>query len=411
MNGLTPSTISSKSNILDKASVNPSTAILYLAATLALAREAHAAVPCMAANPKAESAWSQVHVRRDEIKPGRVLLGARGARIEVKDSFAPVAASEPSAGLPWQERVDWKKHEIAPSHSAAAAVLFFDTDAQGKRYLCRIEKREYTEIYSVRNSSADRPALPGPADVAVFERHHLIYDANKRLGSVVEWQWDGDRLKRTDTACFHYDQAGRYIGASAPNAASCAATDPAKIADRYVYSGDGKLIRKISIETRYSVQVGEIVSTSAARVVVYDALGAPNAEYVEDEAKRHYRRNLPGHAPPSEYHAVKPVGSPKAIHLRTLLNETAPTFWQFSSIPTASVKGDGPLSEQKYVIASGDMRAISSTEQDQIWKALNKPNHDLRYEGQGVFLLVPEVGAPRWAACMDYRRNTRDDCP
>ena len=391
--------------------MNPSTAILFMFATVAFAREARAAVPCMAANSTAKSSLSQVHVRRDEIKPGRVLLGRNGARIEVKDSLAPLPASEPSAGLPWQERVDWKKHEIGASHSAAAAVLFFETDEQGKRYLCRIEKREYTETYSQRNSSVDRPAVPGPADVAVFERHHLIYDANKRLGSVVDWQWDGARLKRTDTACFHYDREGRYIGASAPDAASCAATDPAKIAERYVYSGDGKLIRKVSIEERMPGLDGKPFVTSAARVVVYDAEGAPNGEYVEDKAKRYYRRNLPGHAAPKDYDAIKPVGSPKAINLRTLLNETAPTFWQFYSIPTAYIKGDDLLDEQKYLIASGDKRAISGAEQDQIWKALNKPSHDLRYEGQSNILLVPEVRAPRWAACMDYRRNTRDDCP
>lgn len=400
-----------KAIFLIRLPVNPSTAISFMFAALALAHEARAAVPCMAASPTAKPALTQVHVRRDEIKPGRVLLGHNGARVEVKDSFAPVAASGPGAALAWHELVDWKKHEIATSHSPEAAVLYFDTDQQGKRYLCRIEKRAYTEAYSRRNSNVNRQALPGPADVAVFERHNLIYDASRRLGSVVDWRWDGARLARTATACFFHDRAGRYIGASSPDAASCTGSNPAEIVDRYVYSEEGKLIRKISIEERFTVRVGEIASTSAARIVVYDAQGAPIAEYVEDDAKRHYRRNLPGHAAPLDYQKIKPIGSPNAINLKALANEEVPTFWQFSSIPTAAVKGDGPLSEQKYVIASGDKRAISSTEQDQIWKALSKPNHDLRYEGQGVFLLVPKVGAPQWAACMDYRRITRDACP
>lgn len=391
--------------------MNLSTTILFLAATLALAQEARAAVPCMAASSNAQSAWSQLHVRRDEVKPGRVLLGRDGARIGVKDTLAPVAASEPGAGLPWQERVDWKKHEIGASHSAAAAALFFDTDEQGKRYLCRIEKRAVTEAYSRRNSNAAPAAVPEPADIRVVERTDLRYDARNRLGSVVNWQWDGARLKRNDTACFHYDQAGRYIGTSSPDAASCTGPGPARIAERYVYAGGGKLLRKISIEKRMAGLDGKPFVTSAARVVVYDAQDRPKAEYVEDEARRHYRRSLPGHAPPRDYQAVKLVGSPAAINVNTLLGGESPGFWQFHAIPIALANGDDMLGEQKYLIASGDKRAISSAERDQIWQALNRPDHDLRYQGQEVFLLVPDVAAPRWAACMDELRNTPGACP
>lgn len=130
------------------------------------------------------------------------------------------------------------------------APLFFDTDEQGKRYLCRFEKRAYAEAYSRRNSNVAPAAVSGSADIRFFERTDLRYHLRNLLGSVVDWRWDGARLKRTNTACFHYDQAGRYIGTSSPDATSCTGSGPARIAERYVYAGNGKLLRKISIKKR-----------------------------------------------------------------------------------------------------------------------------------------------------------------
>jgi hypothetical protein len=198
----------------------------------------------------AEAPARQVlHVARDNLRPGRVLIGLDGSRVVVRRT------RESESGVqPWYARVDWKKHQITPSHSPAAAVLHLDTDDKGARYLCRIEIRSYTDAYVERNAGVKKPVEVRPGDVEVIERTQLTYDAHHRLAAAIEAQHDAEHkgLKRTNTACFHYDARDRFLGASFSDAGSCAGSGPEQIQDRFVYEANGTLLRKISAEKAFS---------------------------------------------------------------------------------------------------------------------------------------------------------------
>ena len=349
-----------------------------------------------------------LHVERDDLKPGRVLLARDGSRVVVRSTFAP----EPG-GQPWHASVDWKKHQIAPSHSPAAAVLHLDTDDKDKSYLCSIEHRDYTDAYVGQNVRLTTPADVGPGDIELIERTQLTYDARHRLAVAIEEQRDAEqqKLKRTSTSCFHYDAEDRFLGASFPNAGSCATSGPEQIEDRYVYQADGTLLRKISAEKSIPEPDGKPFITDTARVIVFGPQGQPSAEYADDETGRHYRRSLASNANDSQYHAIKVIGSPAALDLRRLLNGKAPGFWQFYSMPSGIANsGDGRIGD-RYLVASGDKPVIDEREREKVWKALIRRDQDMVLEAQGVFLLVPEVSPALWASCMNPRLENEAACP
>jgi hypothetical protein len=373
-----------------------------------LAAHAASAVTCAPAAGAAAPGWTVLHVKRSDLKPGSVLLGLDGGRVTVPSTLFP----EPG-GAPWHARVDWEKHKVAPGHSPAAALLYLDAAQQGKRALCRIDVRDFTEEYIQRNLTAKPPTVPGPADLAVFERSELRYDGGARLVSVIEHARDDSSkaLQRKQTACFHYNAMDRYLGASLPDADGCAGSGPEQIQDRYVYQADGALLRKVSAEKRMPGLDGKPFVTDAAQVTVFDGKGQPSAEYVEDDAKRHYRRSLGGKRDDGKYRAVKVVGSAAALDLRRLVDSKTPGFWQFYSMPSTVANNGNNDNDQRYLVASGDQPAIGKSERDAVWKALARPDHDMVLEAQGMFLLVPEVSAPLWKACMSPQVDTRAACP
>jgi len=246
----------------------------------------------------------------------------------------------------------------------------------------------------------------------VIEQIQLTYDVHHRLAAAIEAQRDAEqqRLKRTSTACFHYDAKDRFLGASFPGAGSCTGSGPEQIQDRYVYQADGTLLRKISAEKSIPEPDGKRFVTDAARVIVFGPQSQPMAEYVTDDSGRHYRRSLAPKANDSQYHAIKVVGSPAVLELRRLLDGTAPGFWQFYSMPSALANSGDGRHETRYLVASGDNREIDSQEREQIWKALSRPDCDMVLEAQGIFLLVPEVSSALWAACMNPSLESREAC-
>ncbi|XYJ11491.1 hypothetical protein ACSUZJ_05755 [Telluria sp. B2] len=376
---------------------------LALIATLIGVNGASAATPCAHPTP----ARQVLHVKRDDLKPGRILLGVDGSRVAVRRTLAPEPQSQP-----WHVRVDWKKHQTEPSHSPTTAVLHLDTDDKGVSYLCRIEIRGYTDAYVERNVGIETPAEVRPSDIEVIEQVQLTYDARQRLAVAVEAQRDATQraLKRTSTACFHYDAKDRFLGASFPDADSCAGFGPEQIRDRYVYQADGSLLRKISGGKSIPEPDGGRFVTDDARIVVFGPQGQPTAEYVTDDSGRHYRRSLAPKANDSQYHAIKVIGSPAALELRRLLDGKAPGFWQFHSIPSAIANSGDGRNETRYIVASGDIADINSQDRVEIWKALSRPDHDMVLEAQGIFLLVPEVSPALWEACMNPQLESREAC-
>lgn len=378
-----------------------------LIATLLCASSASASTPCSSSYAAKALAGQLIHVKRDDLKPGRVLLGLDGSRVVVDRALAPEPHREP-----WHARVAWIKYQIAPSHSPAAAVLHLDTDSNGRRYLCRIELRDYTDAYVARAAQTRTRADNGPGDIEVIARTQLAYNARHRLASALQMERDVEqkKLKRTSTACFHYDAMDRFLGASLPDTESCAGSGPEQIQDRYVYRADGALLRKISAEKSMLEPDGKRFVTDAARIVVFDPQGQPLAEYAEDEAGHRYRRSLAPKTDDSKYHAIKVVGSPASLDLNRLQDGKAAGLWQLYSMPSSIANSIDGLYDDRYLVARGETLSFDKRERERIWKALIRPDHDMVLQAQGLFLLVPEVSPSSWAACMNPRLETREAC-
>jgi hypothetical protein len=394
-------------NILDRTSMKASFIRFALISTLLGANGALASTPCVQANAKG-SVGQALYIKRDDLKPGRVLLGLDGSRVVVRRTLAP----EPGKQT-WYARVDWEKYQIAPSHSPAIAVLRLDADEKGRRYLCSIETRDYTDAYVERSVGNETPAAVRPEDIEVIELTQFAYDAHHRLIAAIESQRDAEqrKLKPTSTACFHYDAKDRFLGASFSDAGLCAQSGSEQIQDRYVYQADGVLLRKISIEKSTIGLDGNPFVTNVARVTVFGPQGQPMAEYVHGDSGRRYRRSLALKANDSKYHAIKVVGSPASLDLNSLQDGKAAGLWQLFSMPSSVANANDGLYDDRYLVARDDKLDIDRRQRERIWKALSRPDQDMVLVAQGVFLLVPEVSTAIWAACMNPRLDSRAACP
>lgn len=384
---------------------------VFMAAWLGAAGACFAA-PCTPSGAPYNPAWTVLHVKQGDLKAGSAMLGADGARVTVGATLTPVPGGQRAGSQPWYTRVDWQKHNIGPNNAPDTAVVYLDTDGKGRRYLCRIDTRRLTDTYLQRAGAAKAPP-PGPADVRTEMRSVLSYDAQQRLASAVTWRWHDEQavLKREATACFYYNQRNAYLGAAFPDADGCAASAPVHLDQRFVYQSDGKLLRRIDAEKRMPGLDGKPFVTSAARVIIYDEQGEPNAEYVEDDARRHYRRSLAPRDDVSKYRAVILVSSAAAIEPRSLPDGAAPGFWQFYSVPTRVANEQAGINDAQYLLASGERPAISKADREKVWKALQRPGYDLLFDAQGKYLLVPGTPAPVWNACMNHQLVTRAACP
>lgn len=382
---------------------------VFMAAWLGAAGACLAA-PCTPSGAAVNPAWSVVHVKQGDLKPGSAMLGADGARVTVGATLAPAPG-----GQPWYTRVDWQKHKVGPSNAPDTAVVYLDADDKGRRYLCRIDTRRLTDSYLQRAGAAKVAPPPGPADVRTEMRSELSYDAQQRIASAVTWRWHDEQavLKREATACFYYNQTNAYLGAAFPgaDADACAAAAPAQLDQRFVYQGDGKLLRRIDAEKRMPGLDGKPFVTSTARVTIFDEQGEPNAEYVEDDARGHYRRSLAARDDVSKYRAIIPVGTAAAIEPRSLSGGAAPGFWQFYSVPTKVANQKDGINEAQYLLASGERQAISKADREKVWKALQRPGYDLLFDAQGKFLLVPGTPVAVWNTCVNPQLVTRAACP
>ena len=232
------------------------------------------------------------------------------------------------------------------------------------------------------------------------------------MSGVVTWRWHDEQaiLKRESSECFYYDKADAYVGASVPAGNGCPADAPIKLDQRYVYQVDGKLLRQINAEKRMPGLYGKPFVTSAARVIIYNEQGEPRAEYAADDAQRYYRRSIAPKDDVTRYHGVIAISSAASIDPRSLSGSAAPGFWQFYSVPSRVVNEDAS-NDPRYLLASGDQPAISKADREKVWKALQRPDHDLLFDAQGKFLLVPGTPVTLWKACVNHQLVTRNDCP
>jgi len=336
------------------------------------------------------------------------LLGLDGSRVVVEKELGP----EPGA-QPWHARVNWEKHQVAPSYSPTVAVLYRKRESGSKSYLCKIEMRDYTSAYKERNAGNKVPAYVRSIDIEVVEQIQLTYDTRHRLSMIVEYQREAGKseLAQRRIACFYYDVKDQFLGVSFLQAGSCTSSGVDQIQNRYVYRADGLLLREISAEKNIFEPGSTGPSVNLARVTLFDSDRRPKAEYVKSDDGRVYRRSLAANKNDSQYHAIKIISLRIDFDLQYLLGSQAQGLWQFYSMPSANANiGDGRMTD-RYLIARGESVSIDQQERERLWNALRRPDYDLVLEAQGVFLLVPEVSSAIWSACTNPLFMTIDACP
>lgn len=147
-------------------------AVILLVTALTAGRAS--AVPlCATSGSTPPRAWSALHIQNADLAPGAALFGTDGGRIAVLREYGPTASSDPAKGAPWHKRADWSKHTVSPVLMPPTAIVYMDTDGQGKQWLCGIEKRGFTEAYRKRNTQAGKITPAIIEDVFVTERVQL----------------------------------------------------------------------------------------------------------------------------------------------------------------------------------------------------------------------------------------------
>jgi hypothetical protein len=368
---------------------------------------------CEPTSAKGNPAWSRIYVKNDDLKAGRQLLGLDGSRIRVRDTWPPVPGENGASNRPWHTRVDWTSYAQPADDAPSSTVLYFDTDESGTRFPCRVEAREWTEQFLTRSGQSQSLPKPTAADIRVSALTKLAYDSHGRIAGVIEYRLDDQRaaLARTTTECFHYNKTDGFLGASIEEADACTSASPARIQERFVYTADGKLLRRIDSEKTMAGLDGKPFVTREAHVLVFDEQGQPRAEYVENEEKRHYRRNLADKDDLTKYRAIKLIASAKVIDVAAIQAASPPGFWQFFSLPTKVANADDGVNDARYLVASGQNQPVSASDKEKLWDLLNRPGHDLILDAQGRFILVPEILPPVWKACVSLDANTPAACP
>ena len=385
---------------------------LFLLCTALVAGDAQSRPLCEPTSATGNQTWTRVYVKPVDLKAGSALPGLDGSPVVVSDVWRPAPGEGRGKSLPWYARVNWGVYH-QPREDLTSSVIYLDADDKGVKYLCRVEARDLTEKTRDRRDKAGQLVRPSAADVRVYELTKIFYDQHSRIEGVAQFVLD-DRhlaLKREKTECFHYNQTDGFLGAAPSSAETCTGSSPEQIDERYVYTADGKLLRRIDVEKSMPGLDGKPFVVKRAGVVVYSEAGQPIAEYAENEENKRYRRSLAANDDLTRYAGLKVIASANEIDTVAVQGGTLLGFWKIYSLPTKVANTNDDVYENKYSMASGTRTHITSADRARLWAALQKPDHDLMLEAQGKFLLVPEATPVVWKKCINFRVNTVEACP